>query len=113
MFAYHGLVPKLIQLSPGEQVLLNAHSLGHAAWLSRAAGVSEILLAIVLVVLPRLAWPLLLSGAILLALLIDVAVVQPSMLMDAFNPVTLNASGIALCLIGWLTRKDGRLARRR
>lgn len=27
MFAYHGLVPKLIALSPGEQLLLRAHGL--------------------------------------------------------------------------------------
>lgn len=39
MFAYHGLVPKLIQSSPGELVLLQAHHLGHAVWLSQAAGV--------------------------------------------------------------------------
>ncbi|WP_322114159.1 hypothetical protein [Pseudomonas sp. KU26590] len=30
MFAYHGLVPKLIALSPGEHSLLQAHSLEHA-----------------------------------------------------------------------------------
>ncbi|WPP01700.1 DoxX-like family protein [Pseudomonas sp. HR96] len=103
MFAYHGLVPKLIQLSPGEQLLLRAHGLENAAWLSQAAGVAELVLAAVLVFLPRLAWPLLFSGAILLALLVDVAVVQPAMLVDAFNPVTLNVAGMALGWIGWVT----------
>lgn len=64
-------------------------------------------LAAVLVVLHRRSWPLLLSAFLLLALLVDVAVVQPSMLFDAFNPVTLNLAGMALCVIGWATRKDG------
>ena len=44
VFAYHGLVPKLIVLSPGEQVLLQAHGLAHATWLSQVAGVAELAL---------------------------------------------------------------------
>lgn len=105
MFAYHGLVPKLIVLSPGERVLLQAHGLENAAWLSQAAGVAELVLAAVLLLLPRLRWPLLFTGFILLGLLVDVAVMQPSMLIDAFNPVTLNVAGIALCVIAWITQK--------
>ncbi|RYE72650.1 MAG: DoxX family protein [Oxalobacteraceae bacterium] len=104
MFAYHGLVPKLIALSPGEQMLLQAHGLGHSTWLVQAAGAAELVLAAVLLLLPRLNWPLLLGGLILLALLVDVAIMQPSMLLDAFNPVTLNVAGMALCAIAWATR---------
>lgn len=103
MFAYHGLVPKLIALSPGEQMLLQAHGLEHATWLVQAAGLAELVLAAVLLLLPRLHWPLLLSGLTLLGLLVDVAVMQPSMLLDAFNPVTLNVAGMALCAIAWAT----------
>lgn len=109
MFAYHGLVPKLISLSPGELLLLKAHGLEHATWLSQAAGVAELLLAAVLLFLPRLSWPLLLTGLILFGLLVDVAVMQPSMLIDAFNPVTLNIAGMALCAIAWMTRMGSRL----
>jgi hypothetical protein len=29
---------------------------------------------------------------------------QPSMLIDSFNPVTLNVAGMALCAIAWITR---------
>lgn len=104
MFAYHGLVPKLIALSPGEQVLLHAHGLENAPWLSQAAGVAELLLAAVLLLAPRLNWPVLLAAFVLLALLVDVAVMQPSMLVDAFNTVTLNVAGIALCAVAWVTR---------
>lgn len=103
MFAYHGLVPKLIAMSPGEQVLLQAHGLANAAWLSQAAGVAELILA-ALFLAPGLTWPLLVGGVVLLGLLVDVALMQPSMLTDAFNPVTLNMAGIALCTIAWITR---------
>jgi len=30
-------------------------------------------------------------------------VMQPSMLVDAFNPVSLNVAGIALCACAWIT----------
>jgi hypothetical protein len=48
----------------------------------------------------------LLGGGVLLALLVDVAVMQPSMLIDAFNPVTLNVAGMALYPIEWITRPN-------
>jgi hypothetical protein len=104
VFAYHGLVPKLIAISPGELALLQAHGLEGSPWISRAAGVAELALAAVLLLMPGLSWPLLLTAVILFGLLLDVAVAQPSMLMDAFNPVTLNVAGIALCTIAWMTR---------
>nr|WP_218576145.1 DoxX-like family protein [Pseudomonas sp. SLFW] len=105
MFAYHGLVPKLIALSPGEQVLLRAHGLEGAPWLSHAAGVAELMLAAVLLLVPRLNWPVMLAAVVLLGLLVDVAVMQPSMLVDAFNPVTLNVAGMVLCAVAWVTRQ--------
>lgn len=104
MFAYHGLVPKLITLSPGERVLLQAHGLENFTWLSQAAGVAELAMAALLLLAPRMSWPLILAGVVLLGLLVDVAVMQPLMLMDAFNPVTVNVAGMALCAIAWVTR---------
>lgn len=109
MFAYHGLVPKLIALSPGELVLLKAHGLEGAPWLSQIAGLAELILAAMLLLAPRLSWPLVVAAVVLLGLLVDVAVMQPSMLMDAFNPVTLNAAGMSLCAIAWVTRTDDKV----
>lgn len=103
VYAYHGLVPKLIFLSPGERVLLQAHGLGQATWLLQAAGVAELVLA-VLLLMPRLQWPLIAAAAALSGLVVDVAVMQPGMLVEAFNPVSLNVAGIALCAIAWITR---------
>lgn len=102
------LGPKLIVLSAGEQVLLRAHGLEGAPWLSRAAGIAELLLAAILLLVPKLNWQLALSAFVLLGLLVDVAVMQPSMLVEAFNPVSLNVAGIALCAVAWVTR-DARL----
>jgi len=104
MFAYHGLVPKLIMTAPGERTLLQAHGLGDALWFSQAAGVAELALAALLLFTPGRSWPLLVAGVALLALLVDVALVQPWMLADAFNPVTLNVAGMALAAIAWVTR---------
>jgi len=104
IFAYHGLVPKLLLLSPGEQLLLQAHGLGRAAWLSQVAGIAELVLA-ALLLMPSLAWPLLVAAGVLLGLLVDVAVMQPSMLVDAFNPVSLNVAGMTLCAVAWTSRQ--------
>jgi hypothetical protein len=104
MFAYHGLVPKLIVLSAGEQLLLRAHGLEGTPWLSQAAGIAELLLAAILLLVYKARWPLVLSAIVLFALLVDVAVVQPAMLVDAFNPVSLNVAGMALCAVAWVTR---------
>jgi hypothetical protein len=40
----------------------------------------------------------------LLGLLLDVAIFNPSMLRDAFNPVSLNVAGLALCAVAWNTK---------
>ncbi|KTT38239.1 DoxX family protein [Pseudomonas oryzihabitans] len=104
MFAYHGLVPKLLQLSPGEQFMIQAHGFQQTVEIARLAGLAELAFALVLLLTPRLGWPLILAAAVLLGLLVDVALVAPKLLMDAFNPVTLNLACISLCAIAWLTR---------
>lgn len=80
------------------------HGLENFTWLPQAAGVAELAMAALLLLAPRMSWPLILAGVVLLGLLVDVAVMQPSMLMDAFNPVTVNVAGMALCAIAWVTR---------
>lgn len=84
--------------------MLQAHGLEHAAWLSQIAGVAELVLA-ALLLMPSLAWPLLVAAGVLLGLLVDVAVMQPSMLVDAFNPVSLNVAGMTLCAVAWTSRQ--------
>jgi hypothetical protein len=64
MFAYHGLVPKLIVLSPGEQLLLRAHGLEAARWLSHGAGIAELGLAALLLFAPRNNWSLAIAAVV-------------------------------------------------
>ncbi|MGL6245865.1 DoxX-like family protein [Pseudomonas sp.] len=104
MFAYHGLVPKLLWLSTGERTMIQAHGIDQVELFAYAAGVVEIALALWLLLASRIAWPLIVASTALAGLLLDVAIFNPSMLRDAFNPVTLNVAGLALCAVTWNTR---------
>jgi hypothetical protein len=104
MFAYHGLVPKLLWLSPGERTMIQAHGIHQVELFAYAAGVAEIALALWLLRASRITWPLIIASAALAGLLLDVAIFNPSMLRDAFNPVTLNVAGLALCVVTWNSR---------
>jgi hypothetical protein len=104
MFGYHGLVPKLLWLSPGERTMIQAHGIDQVELFATLAGIGEIALALWIVLAPRSSWPLGVAAAALLGLLLDVAMINPSMLKDAFNPVSLNVAGIALCAVAWSTR---------
>lgn len=69
------------------------------AW---GAGVLEMLLALLLVLLPRQRWPLLVAAIALFALLLDVLLFSPHLLVQAFNPLSTNVAVLTLCLIAWL-----------
>lgn len=104
MFAYHGLVPKLLWLSQGERAMIQAHGIEQVQLFATLAGVGEIALAIWILLLPRSIWPLVVAATALAGLLVDVAVFSPSMLREAFNSVSLNVAGLALCAVAWNTK---------
>lgn len=101
VFAYHGLVPKLLWLSADERSMMQAHGIEQVQLFATLAGVAEIALALWIVLSPRSAWPLAVAATALTGLLVDVAVVSPAMLSAAFNPVSLNVAGLALCAVAW------------
>ena len=101
MFAYHGLVPKLLWLSQGERAMIQAHGIEQVQLFATLAGVAEIALAIWILLSPRSARPLVVAATALAGLLVDVAVFSPSILREAFNPVSLNVAGLALCAVAW------------
>lgn len=101
LFAYHGLVPKLLWLSTDEVRMINAHGWANAAPIAYAAGLAELLWAAVLLICRQARWPLLVSAVLLLGLLLDVLWFAPDLLLQAFNPFSTNMLGLALCLIGW------------
>lgn len=63
------------------------------------AGALEILMAIAVLVFWRQRWPLLVTALAMIGLLLAVVVVQPVLLVGAFNPVTTNLSVLALSVV--------------
>ncbi|MBL1275754.1 MAG: DoxX-like family protein [Ectothiorhodospiraceae bacterium] len=97
VFFYHGLIPKIIVLSQTEIDIVTAHNINIPAPIfSFAAGIIEILLAITIVWFKKSVLPLYISGIMLVALLLDVAIVMPEVLVQAFNPVSTNIAALAL-----------------
>lgn len=102
VFAWHGLVPKILFLSPGEVQMIQAHGLAEPRWLAMGFGVLEVGIALWLISGIARRASLLLCAAMLLGLLVDVAVVLPGLLVQAFNPVSLNLACLALCAVVWV-----------
>jgi len=59
----------------------------------------EVLLGLLIVLLRRQRWPLWAAVAALTLLLVDVALIAPALLTQAFNPLSLNLATIVLCII--------------
>lgn len=104
VFAYHGLVPKILWLSPVEAALTNAHHLD-ATLISPIAGVFEIILALSIIVFKKSIIPIYIAIALLFALLLDVMLIMPSLLIAAFNPVTINLVTIVIAYLVCITHK--------
>ena len=97
LFVYHGLVPKIIWLSPVEISLVEASgSPFSATWLSPLAGVLEILLGVSIILFRRILAPVYIAISLLIMLLIFVAFTIPTLLIEAFNPISTNGLGVVL-----------------
>ena len=98
---YHGLIPKLIHIAPLE--LKMTASFGFNAEIStlitRAAGVGEMIFAVMFFIFYRSILINILNIAALVGLMLFVAVLQPTLLIEAFNPVTTNLAIIAFSLV--------------
>lgn len=105
IFFYHGLVPKLLWLSPIEVQMITAHGLGEPRLIAALAGWLELAMGTWLLSgrAPRAAIGV--TAAVLSGLLLDVAIVAPQLLSQAFNPVTVNGAGLALCWVAWLATR--------
>lgn len=100
---WHGLVPKLLFHDIDEQRMLT--QAGLPATLLPTIGALEILLAVGVLCMWNRRVAFLTVLALMVLTTVVTAVSSPSYLTAAFNPVSLNLSVIALCIIGWLSSR--------
>lgn len=97
-WVYQGAAPKLFTIAPLEKALTG--SMGFSAEISdlitRSAGIGEISFGLLLIACYRNTSLQLLNMAVLIGLLLFSMVMLPSVLFEAFNPVTTNLCMVAL-----------------
>ena len=107
VWLYHGIVPKLLASSGEIEIALRTGvPAAIAPSFVLAAGVGEVLLALALLV-ARDARPfLILSGAVGVGLAVVTGALDPKLLTEPFQPVTIGVAMAALAVIALLTARD-------
>lgn len=100
-WVYHGLIPKLMTVAPIEHAMTATLGLAPdtSLLITRLAGVSEMLFGVLLIIFYRYSALIVVNVVLLAALLLFVAVQIPSVLFEAFNPVTTNLALIGLSCV--------------
>jgi len=98
---YHGIFPKLIHIAPLEKLMTASIGLPDelSYWVTKSAGVGEVIFGVLLFVFYRNKTLILLNIVGLTSLLGFVALMQPQVLIEAFNPVTTNIALIGFSII--------------
>ena len=98
---YHGIFPKLIHIAPLEKVMTAGLGLSNelSYLVTKSAGVAEVIFGLLFFVLYRSNVVVLLNIIGLAGLLGFVALLQPHLLIEAFNPVTTNIALIGFSVI--------------
>lgn len=100
-WVYQGFFPKLYAIAPLERQL--TATMGFTVEISdvitRVAGVSEIVFGLLLIVFYKTKIIHFLNILALLSLLLYVALMMPSLLIEAFNPITTNLTMMALSVV--------------
>lgn len=100
LFIYHGLVPKILWLSPTEASMITASRLEiPASYIAPLAGALEIALGVIILIYKKSNTPIYAAAIALASLLIYVTTIQPHLLVEAFNPATTNILGLGLCYL--------------
>lgn len=100
IWLYHGLIPKLIFCDPTEVALVESGPVLHSVETTiMIAGVGEVILGLLVLILWTARWPMYLSAILFAALMLGGLAISPSTAVQAFNPVTLSGSAILFCLI--------------
>ncbi|WP_077338263.1 DoxX-like family protein [Pseudocolwellia agarivorans] len=103
---YHGIFPKLVHIAPLEKLMTGSIGLSNelSYFVTKSAGIGEVIFGIIIFIFYKNKSIILLNIFALVGLLLAVAVLQPQLLIEAFNPVTTNITMIGLSLI--LLNKD-------
>jgi hypothetical protein len=98
---YHGIFPKLVHIAPLEKVITASFGLSNEVsyLVTKSAGIGEVIFGIVFFIFYRNHIVVLVNIISLCGLLGFVAIFQPQLLVEAFNPVTTNIALIALSLV--------------
>ena len=101
IWAYHGLVPKLIFTAQSELAIMQAAGFTgwQADWLLRIAGVGELAMALLFYIGYRWPWLHYLNLCCALGLTLAISWLQPWMLVQAFNPISTNLALAVLSAI--------------
>ncbi len=105
IFAWHGLVPKLLARDADEIALLAAGGApaDNIPMALTALGIAELLFAAVLLLFRRKTWPAWITFALMLIVTAGISITAPRYVSAAFNPITLNFSVAAFALLDILT----------
>lgn len=110
LFIYHGLVPKILWLSPVETHLVSLSGLDLPANIvSLLAGIGEVLLGGSIIFFRKSIIPIYVTVVVLLLLLLFVGFVSPKYLVEAFNPVTTNMLGLSFCYLIWFVHRNEKI----
>lgn len=104
IWLWQGLVPKLLFHVSDERALLAASHL--PATVVFAVGLVEIAISAYAILSWRRRWFFMFNISAMVLALLNVALVSPSYLAAAFNPVTLNLGMIALSIVGYLAAAE-------
>jgi len=101
IFAYHGLVPKLLARHPDEIAMLRDAGIaeGRLNFVLTMFGFGELFLAACLLLCWRKRWPAFVCIGLMFAATLGVAVGSPRFLSAAFNPVSLNFAVASLAIM--------------
>jgi hypothetical protein len=98
---YHGIFPKLVHIAPLEKLMTASLGLSNelSYFVTKSAGVGEVVFGVLFFVLYRSKVVVLLNIMGLTGLLFFVALMQPHLLIEAFNPVSTNIALIGFSFI--------------
>jgi len=102
LWLYQGIVPKLL-VRDGEIALASATGVGSPELAVTVAGLAEVGLGLVFLLVPRWRWPFLLTVLLMPVLGLLVALVDPLYFGEPFNPFGVNVLALALGLVGYFT----------